>query len=126
MSRSEHLRRSEHAAGAQPRPNALLFLRPDAVPARWEDRGVSMVMVPLLPEEAAALLDGGGTDPLLEPLDESLARLVAQGCSTHEIAEALCISARTAQRRISALRRRLSATSRGELARLLAARGYAS
>ncbi len=107
-------------------PGGWLFLHPDAVPPRWRNRGVPVVMVPLMPGEAAEVLENGRAGPELDPLDEALARLVARGAPTESIAGQLGVSGRTAQRRISVLRRRLGAGSRGELSRLLAARGYAS
>ena len=121
--------RSEERPGADrlpPPPPGWLFLDPAAVPERWRGRAITMAMVPLMRDEAAHILNGGSAAPGLEPVDEPLARLLARGTNTEDMAAILGMSMRTTQRRIAALRRKIGARSKTELERMLAARGYAS
>jgi len=107
------------------RPDAhegWLFVDPSRVPDRWRDRAVPVCLVPLLPEEAASVLDG--SLPELSEDVEELARLVAGGMSVTEMARRLHLSHRSVQRRLARLRLRLGVETTAQLAALLARRGF--
>lgn len=98
----------------------------ETVPERWAHRALDVRMVPLLPDEAAQVLAGDFADPVLHGGDVGLARLIAAGLSNQAIAHRLGVDPRTVQRRTTALRDRLGAASKSDLAVLLAARGFGS
>jgi DNA-binding NarL/FixJ family response regulator len=100
-----------------------LFLPQNAVPERWRERGVAVVMVPLLPSEARSLLTEGATAQEL-PGDAELLGLVAAGCTRAAIARKLGVSLRTVQRRLADVQRRTGTASLPELAVLLAKQGF--
>lgn len=103
---------------------AWLFVRPESVPKKWESRAEPAMFIPLLAEEAAAILEGGITGPTLGDSDELLARLVAQGQTLDAVARQLGVSRRTAQRRLADLRARLGVSNSFDLATVLSARGF--
>lgn len=98
------------------------FVDPSRVPDRWRERAVPVCLVPLLPEEAASILEG--SLPELSEDEEQLARLVAAGASVTEMAGHLYVSNRSVQRRLARLRRRLGVETTAQLAALLARRGF--
>ncbi len=100
------------------------FLRPDAVPPEFKERAETVLMLPLLPDEARAVLGGTGGPSLLESQDEGLARLVARGMPTNRIATELRLHPRTVQRRVARLRERFGSRSTAELATQLARSGF--
>lgn len=104
--------------------SALLFISPTEVPERWRARARAVTLLSLLPDEAAALLEGT-VFPSLDPQDESLVRLVASGLPTSDIARRAHLTERAVQRRLEALRERFSVASNVELASLLARHGFA-
>lgn len=101
-----------------------LFLHPSAVPERWAERAVDVAMVPLLPEEAANILDEGTTEPATDPSDEALLKLVAGGRSIASIARELGIGDRTVDRRLERIRTRYGIGSKAEMAAFFAERGF--
>ena len=103
---------------------AWLFVRPDAVPAQWRDRAVSMSLVPLLPSEASALLQGRAIAPDVDPVVEAVAGLVARGLTVRAIARQLDISSRSVDRYLARLRERFDVGSTAELTAELARRGF--
>lgn len=102
---------------------AWMIVEPADVPHRWEERAVPVLVVPLLPEEATTILRRGQT-PDVDPAEERLARLVAQGRTVDAIARALGITSRSVHRRLVGLRQRLRVGSTAELAAELARRGF--
>ena len=105
-------------------PAGWLLLAPDAVPERWRDRGVPMVLVPLLPAEASAVLTGGSAAPVTRPEDEQLLRLAARGEAVGTIARHLHLGTRTVQRRLARYRDEFGVASATELRVELARRGF--
>lgn len=100
------------------------FLGPAHVPARWRERAVPVFLVPLLPQEARQVLDGG--EPVLPqvgPEEERLLEHIARGRSVAQMAHAEGVSSRGIQHRLSKLRRRFGVVSTSELGALLARRG---
>lgn len=101
-----------------------MFLAQDAVPERWRSRAQQVWFVPLLPEEAAQLLSGEAVVPKLEPEDEEIARLTAEGFSVDAITKRLHLSKRSVHRRLIRLRELFGVESNRELAAVLARRGF--
>lgn len=101
---------------------AWLVARAHQVPDALKARGVAFVGIWISPSELASLGRSDGHD-LPRPADDGLAALVSAGHSAAEIAAALHVSHRTAQRRIAALRHRHGAGSRAELVAILARGG---
>lgn len=101
-----------------------LFLRPDDVPARWRERAQPAMFIPLHSEETAQLLRGEAAMPALDPGDEQLARLAAEGHTVIAMARELGVSRRTVQRHLAALRERLGVGTALDLAVALATRGF--
>ncbi len=101
-----------------------VFLKPSAVPERWAERAVPMVMIPLTADESQSLLDETPIrqDPLAQ--DADLMRLVARGLSAEVIARRLGIAPRSVYRRLARLRDAFGAASTVELATELARRGF--
>lgn len=111
-------------AGYQPGQAGWLLLPPESVPDEWQDRTVDLKLVPLLDDEADALLAGRTVEQTLEPADLRLLRLAARGLTTDEIARDTHLDRRTVQRRLGRLRRRLGVSSKSEMAAYLARRGF--
>lgn len=101
-----------------------VLLPPEAVPERWRDRCVPMMLVPLLPSEAEGVLAGEPAEPAIAREDQELLKLAAEGVSAREIARRLHLGSRTVQRRLARFRSELGATSHAELRALLAKRGW--
>jgi len=100
------------------------FLGPSHVPARWRERAVPVFLVPLLPQEAGRVLEGGEPGlPQVGREEERLLELIARGRSVSQMARAEGISSRGIQHRLGRLRRRFGVASTSELAALLARRG---
>lgn len=110
-------------SGGDHATRAWMIVEPADVPPRWEERAVPVLVVPLLPEEATAILQQGQLRAV-DPAEERLARLVAQGMTVDAIARALGITSRSVQRRLANLRERLGVGSTAELAVELARRGF--
>ena len=105
--------------------DGVWILIPDkSLPERWADRAVSLALVRLLPEESERLLATGETGPSLHPEEEQLARLAARGMGAEDIARTLHMTPRSVYRRLARLRKRFGATSRAELAAVLAKHGF--
>lgn len=103
---------------------AWLFVAAGAVPPEWQDRAIEVALVPLLPQEAAAILTDRTTAPTIEEGDMPLVRLVARGKSGTEIARHLGMSPRSVYRRLARLRGLFNVDSSAELASELARRGF--
>ncbi|MCA1708080.1 MAG: helix-turn-helix transcriptional regulator [Actinobacteria bacterium] len=100
------------------------FFHPSAVPERWRERAVEVLLVPLLPEEVEQVFDGVRAVPQISSEDERLAELVAQGISVPEIAAELDLAPRTVERRLARLREKLGVTTTAELGAFLSRRGF--
>ena len=105
-------------------PEGWLFLRPSAVPERWRSRAIPMSLVPLLPDEAAALTADGATAATQQTGGEEFLKLVARGLSARVIARQLGISTRSVHRRTARLRDSVGVGSTPELASELSRRGF--
>jgi DNA-binding NarL/FixJ family response regulator len=97
---------------------------PAKVPKAWRDRVVPLALVPLLPEEAGAVLKEGGTLPRITGDDVRLARAIARGVSLAQIARDLGLPLRTVQRKCAQFRERFGVESTAELAAALAKEGF--
>jgi DNA-binding NarL/FixJ family response regulator len=97
-------------------------MRPALLPERWAHRAVEMRGVWLDAGEVAQVLAAapGPAATTLPPEQRELVPLLANGLSPAQVADALHVSPRTAQRRIARLRTRLGARSHAELVALLA------
>lgn len=113
-----------HDAHETLRPPGWLFLAPDAVPPEWQERAVSVSLIPLHPDEAAVILAGRGAIPRLDESDLPLVRLVARGKSAPEIARELDIALRSVYRKLARLRAEFGVASTPELAATLSKRGF--
>jgi DNA-binding NarL/FixJ family response regulator len=98
---------------------AWLLVRAALLPERWAPRAVELRGVWLDARELAELAEQRIDDPL-PPEQRELVPLLAEGLSPVQVARALHVSPRTAQRRIARLRARLGARSHAELVALLA------
>lgn len=81
------------------------------------------MMVPLVGDETDALLRGQPAEPITDPRDIQLLRLVAKATPIRTIARELGIGERATQKRLAALRERFNVGTTAELSVLLAARG---
>ena len=105
--------------------DSVWILMPEhKVPKRWAGRARRMSLVPLVPDEAEALLQKGTAIPSLSLEDEQIARLAAQGLSAEEIAQHLHMAERSVYRKLARLRRLVGAASGPELAARLARHGF--
>lgn len=110
---------------ARDQPTGWLFVGATALPERWRSRAIEMFLVPLLPDELAAVLSGtSASTPPVVPAEERLCQLVAAGLSRTAIARSLSVSSRTLDRRLLALRRRFGAESFADLRAALARQGF--
>lgn len=100
-----------------------MLLPPEEIPDDWRDRACHVALVPLLPEEMAAVLLGRSAAPALDERDERIAALLTRGASLNEIGRAVALSARGVQHRIDRLRERFGARSKAELVAHLARHG---
>lgn len=101
-----------------------VLMPPRRVPARWAERALDMLLVPLMPDEAAELLQEG-TAPLgLTVEDERVARLAARGRSADVIAAELHMTKRSVYRRLARLRKRVGVDNAAELAGRLSKLGF--
>ena len=100
-----------------------LLVHPAMLPEAWQDRAISMALVPLLPDELAERLSPTDTAPLASQ-DARLLELVVRGLSKQRIARELTISPRTLDRRLRALREHFAVHSLTELAAAGARRGF--
>lgn len=107
-----------------PEERAFFFMPPSAVPPHWQSRAVDLVMVPLLPDEAAQMLQGGAEGPRLSPADQALVEFLAGGLSADAIATRLGLTRRSVQRRIARLRDDVGVTTTPELVSFFARRGF--
>ncbi|MGH2710501.1 MAG: hypothetical protein ACRDH9_04760 [Actinomycetota bacterium] len=115
---------SRSDSGEEAPAQGWLFLRPGPLPRRWRDRAIQVTLVPLGPEEASELMEASGPAVDLDPVDEDLAHLTAQGLTVTAMAGRLSLSARSVNRRLARLRQQFGVGSTAELAVALARRGY--
>lgn len=101
-----------------------VILSPGAVPEPWRSRAIPMVLVPMTPSEANAVLSGVPVEQELAPRDLPLIHLIARGHSAAEIARALNVSHRTVNRHIARLREEFAVSTIQQLATELARRGF--
>ncbi len=104
-------------------PLGWLILEEATVPERWKDRSRSVVLVPLLPEETAEVLDRGFTAPQFTAAEERLMGHLSEGCSLKVIASRLGVTSRTVERRLARVRERFGLDTTAELKALLARMG---
>jgi DNA-binding CsgD family transcriptional regulator len=69
-------------------------------------------------------MEGSRSTVDLDPMDEDLAHLTAQGLTVSAMANRLSLSARSVNRRLARLRQQFGVGSTAELAVSLARRGY--
>ncbi len=101
-----------------------VLMPPRRVPPRWADRAFDMLLVPLMPDEAAGLLERG-TAPLgMTPEEEQVARLAARGESAEAIAATLHMSRRSVYRRLARLRKRVGVENPADLPSRLSKLGF--
>ena len=101
-----------------------VILSPKSVPEQWRSRGIPMVLVPMLPAEAAQLLSNAPVEHGIASAQVPLVRLLARGLTTAQIARELGISPRTVQRHVARLSDQFGATTIQQLATELARRGF--
>lgn len=101
-----------------------VILSPDGVPDAWRSRAIPMVLVPLMPSEAGALLSDAPVEQRIAPADLPLVHLVARGHGTAEISRVLDVSPRTVNRHVARLRDEFGVATIQELATELARRGF--
>lgn len=123
MSASQRRRRVFAGRDADDAP-AWVLLSPAAVPERWRGRGRHVVLVPLLAQEAAAVLAGEPAAPALDERDERLAGMVLTGASISEMARAVGLSRRGVGHRLARLRERFGVATTTELVAELARLGF--
>lgn len=95
------------------------------VPVPWRARAQRVALIPLLPEELAAVLSGSPASPALDERDEEIARLLTTGASLAEMGRSVGLSPRGVQHRLAALRQRFGVRTTTELAAYLARHGIA-
>lgn len=81
-------------------------------------------MVPLMPDEAAQLLETGTTGLGMTVEEEQVARLAARGESAEAIARTLHMSRRSVYRRLASLRKRVGVENATELPTRLSKLGF--
>lgn len=123
MTHSEH-GSSAGRSGNDGQAPAWVVLPPDTVPARWRSRARHVVLVQLLAEEAATVLDGAPAVPALDERDERLARMVVTGASLAEMARAVGLSRRGVGHRLARLRERFGVSTTAELIAQLVGHGF--
>jgi DNA-binding CsgD family transcriptional regulator len=110
------------AAGTQssPLPGSWLVMSAELLPDALLARCVELRAVQVDPDEVHALFGRPSPAATLAADQRELVPLVVRGLSQREIADALHVSLRTAQRRLLQLRKRVGAHSHSDLiARLL-------
>lgn len=107
-------------------PVAWVFIRedPSEIPEAWRARAVPVWLLPLTVRETTDLFDESTLRSQLSPGDAEIASLLAAGMSPSVIASRTGKSLRTVHRRLAHLRELLNTTSTGELAVVLARRGF--
>ena len=101
-----------------------VILSPESVPERWRSRAIPMMLVPMLPAEAAQLLSNAPVEHGIASAQVPLARLLARGLSTAQIARELGISPRTVQRHVVRLSDQFGVRTIQQLVTELARRGF--
>ena len=101
-----------------------LILDPELVPEAWKERARPLAWVPLLPDEAAQILEEGSAEPAASAHDPEFLRLVARGEAAGVIARRLALSTRSVHRRLARLRDSIGVSSTAELAAELSRRGF--
>jgi DNA-binding CsgD family transcriptional regulator len=101
-----------------------VLLSPDAVPEVWRPRGVTVVLVPMTPSEAAQVLSRTPAEQSVTAAELPLVRLVAKGHSAEQIARELRVTSRTVHRHVARLRDAFGVSTLQELATELARRGF--
>lgn len=101
-----------------------VILGPQSVPERWRSRAIQMMLVPMLPAEAAQLLSNAPVEDGIASAQVPFVRLLARGLSTAQIARELGISHRTVQRHVARLRDQFGVATIQQLATELARRGF--
>lgn len=107
-----------------PGPVKWVVLEPEAVPDRWKGRARYVALIPLVGSEGDQVLAGEPAAPDISAQDEGLARLIARGLSTSEIARRLSVSERSIERRTASLRKQFGLQSKEELSLFLARQGF--
>jgi hypothetical protein len=102
----------------------FVLVTPDQVPQAWASRGVPLILLPLLPEEAGHFLNGESVEPVGERWDLTLIKRIVARTSTDAIAKELCVAPRTLYRRLARLRRKYGASTTEELRTMLVAAGF--
>ncbi|HJR44778.1 MAG TPA: hypothetical protein VJ927_04180 [Actinomycetota bacterium] len=111
------------AEGREATPGYVWLFVLGEVPERWRDRARSASFVPLLPEEAEAVMATGASAPE-DPEGDALMRLAARGAPAPSIARLSGVSIRTVHRRLARLRQQLEVDTTAELAAELSRRGF--
>ena len=111
----EHLRRTQRRSQARAHLSRAenLFMQMQAAP--WLERARQELRVSGTPCPL-----GSRTTPALTGQEANVARAVAQGRSTREVAQLFCLSPRTVETHLSSVYRKLGVTGRAGLARGLA------
>lgn len=104
-------------------PKAWVVIEGGSPPPIWADRAAEAWVVRLVPSEIRDVLGERAAQPALGPAELRLARLVARGLTTLQIAGEMSVDLRTVQRQIARLREKFGAASKSELAALLAEAG---
>ena len=107
------------SAASQGHP-AWLLIPAGETPEEWRARARQMDLVPLLPEEAARLLE----EREEAGEDGELLKLVARGFPTDQIARTLDLSRRTVERHLARLREKYDQPTTAALSSFLARRGF--
>lgn len=92
-----------------------VLLSRDAVPDPWKARGVPLVLVPLLHDEARQVTSLARKRPNLDADRLALLQLVMSGLSIDAMARELKVSRRTVERRLSGLRQRFGVDTTAQL-----------
>jgi DNA-binding NarL/FixJ family response regulator len=106
------------------RPRVWVVLDGAPVPRMWEERARPATLIPLLPDEAEALLVDDEVRSATTPEQAEFLALVAAGRPASYIARRLGISDRSVFRRLASWRDRFGVESTAELAAELSKRGF--
>ena len=101
-----------------------VILSPDSVPEHWRSRAIPMLLVPMLPAEAAQALSNAPVEDGMTAGQLPLVRLLARGLSAAETARELGVSPRTVQRHVARLSDQFGVATIQQLATELARHGF--